>query len=384
MKKLIFLCFILSLFLCCTSQQGKVERIMEDGVEVILNHLEPYQIKGEPSSLKLEEEFRIDFERPDLADKGISEISGMDVDSLGNIYILDQWNRANFVYKFEGEGKYVTAFGKTGQGPGELQTPVSLTINAQDEIWMVDQIPRKLVIFDPEGNLLREEKLTKSITGITPLSNGNYLASEYVYNQEAGTMISSLYVSTPDFTVIKELYQRKSQDARTSDRIEGVVRGGVRAINSKNIYLGDTRWDYEIRVFDLGGNLRRKIRKEYHPVPVSEKYKQQHLQRYEGNPENQKKMYFPDFLPPYQFGFVSEEGYLFVMTYEKGMNPKEMIYDIFNPDGAFIGRLALGNYGQPWKFEASLAAECKQGHIYCVRQKDSSFYELVVYRMIWE
>jgi hypothetical protein len=313
-----------------------------------------------------------------LADKGISEVSGIEVDSQGNIYILDQWNRENFVHKFDGQGKYVTAFGKTGQGPGELQLP-TFSMNTQDEICMLDSRARKMVVFDSEGNLLREEKLKNNITGITPLSNGNYLVSEYVYQQEEGAMISSLYVTTPDLLVIKELYRRRSQDARTSERIEGLVRTGVRTLSSKNIYLGDTRWDYEIRVFDLDGNLVKKIRKEYSPVHVSEEIKQQHLQRYEGNPEIQKKMYFPDFLPPYQFGFASENGYLFVMTYEKGTNPKEMIYDIFSPEGVFIGRVSLA-----WKFEIWLEAICEQGHIYCVRQKDNNFYELVVYRMIWE
>lgn len=383
MKKLIYLGLFILLLLCCTSRQRGVEKIIEDGVEVVINHIEPYQIRGESSSLMLEEKLRIDFERPDLAEKGISEVSGVEIDSHGNIYVLDQWNRENFVYKFDGHGKYITAFGKTGQGPGELQLP-TLSMNAQDEICMLDSRARKQVVFDSSGNLIREEKLKKNITDITPLSNGNFLVSEYVYFQEEGTMISSLYVSTPDFTVIKELYRRRSQDARTSERIEGLVRTGVRALNSRNIFLGDTRWDYEIRVFDLNGNLLKRIRKDYSPVPVSEEYKQQHLQRYEGDPENQRKMYFPDFLPPYQFGFVSENGYLFVMTYEKGINPREMIYDIFNPEGAFVGRVNLDNYGQPWKFEAPLAAKSKLGNIYCVRQKDSNFFELVVYRMIWE
>jgi len=57
MKKIA--CFTLILFVVtnCGPKQGKVERIMEDGVEVIVHHLEPYQIKGEPSVLHLEEEF---------------------------------------------------------------------------------------------------------------------------------------------------------------------------------------------------------------------------------------------------------------------------------------------------------------------------------------
>jgi len=57
MKKIIYLALILTILLCCVHKQEKVERIIEDGVEVIINHLEPYKIKGEPSTLNLEEEF---------------------------------------------------------------------------------------------------------------------------------------------------------------------------------------------------------------------------------------------------------------------------------------------------------------------------------------
>ena len=55
MKKLFFLILVLSLFLCCGAKQEKVEKIMEDGVEVVLNNIEPYRITGEPTTFNLEE-----------------------------------------------------------------------------------------------------------------------------------------------------------------------------------------------------------------------------------------------------------------------------------------------------------------------------------------
>ena len=76
MRKLIYLLSILSILLCCQPKQDKVERYMEDGVEVIANHLEPYKIKGEPGSLHLEEEFIIDFEGDDIAEIGMVNIAG--------------------------------------------------------------------------------------------------------------------------------------------------------------------------------------------------------------------------------------------------------------------------------------------------------------------
>jgi len=61
MKKIIHLVLILSIFLYCAPKQEKVEKIMEDGVEIVVNHIEPYKIKWEPSTFSLEEEFMIDL-----------------------------------------------------------------------------------------------------------------------------------------------------------------------------------------------------------------------------------------------------------------------------------------------------------------------------------
>jgi hypothetical protein len=88
MKKLILLVLILSLLVCCGQEQEEVEIIIEDGVEVIINHLEPYKVKGEPSTFALEKEFVIDMERDDLAELGLTEIESFDINSEGKELII--------------------------------------------------------------------------------------------------------------------------------------------------------------------------------------------------------------------------------------------------------------------------------------------------------
>ena len=63
MKNLIYLLAISILFIHCSTRSDKVEKLIEQGVEVIINHLEPYIIEGEPTLLTLEKEFSIDFAR---------------------------------------------------------------------------------------------------------------------------------------------------------------------------------------------------------------------------------------------------------------------------------------------------------------------------------
>jgi len=82
---IIFL-FTLIFFASCGSKEDKVDKIVEDGVEVVINHLEPYELKGESSTFRLDEKFVIDLERNDLAEIGLTEIHDFAVDSTGDIY----------------------------------------------------------------------------------------------------------------------------------------------------------------------------------------------------------------------------------------------------------------------------------------------------------
>ncbi len=47
MKKIVLFVSILSFLIHCGPKQDVVEKIIEDGIEVVINHLEPYKIKGE-------------------------------------------------------------------------------------------------------------------------------------------------------------------------------------------------------------------------------------------------------------------------------------------------------------------------------------------------
>lgn len=64
---------IVLLMLGCGPKQDSVERIIEDGVEVVLNHMEPYEIQGERAHLTLEEIFTIDTEINDIAELGLTD-----------------------------------------------------------------------------------------------------------------------------------------------------------------------------------------------------------------------------------------------------------------------------------------------------------------------
>ena len=148
MRILIFVVCIILAFTLWETKEQKVETIIEDGVEVVLNKIEPVKIKGEHPNLILIKEFVIDLERDDLAELGISDITGFDVDSEGNIYLGSYLSYENFIFKFDENGRYVSSFCRKGQGPGEIQGLNNLRINERDEILLTNGERDRLIILN--------------------------------------------------------------------------------------------------------------------------------------------------------------------------------------------------------------------------------------------
>ena len=386
MKRIIYLVLILSLFLFCASKQEKVERIIEDGVEVVVNHIKPYKIKGKLASLSLEKEFSIDTESDETAGLGITDIEGFDIDSKGNIYIfIPSRIMEKLVYKFDSNGKYITSFGPRGQGPGEIQSASIFGIAKDDEIPVVDANGLKLVFFDKNGNFINETRLKFKIAQgyVLPLENGNYLIrtleGEFRKPSEGPPKEGVAWVlclCDPDLNLIKYIDRLHHSGPLLAKRSPHMMPVYFWEVSDGKIFVGNSQWGYEIRVFDLNGNLIKKIRKEYKPVKFPESIIEQ---------EAWLNREYPKFLPPFQrLFFTDDDGRFFVMTFEKEKNSKKYTFDIFNADGVFIGRKNMDIYVERYTNRFPLYAVAKDHRLYCLREKESGYKELVVYRMKWE
>jgi len=362
----------------CGGRELRVDRIDEDGVEVVLNHVEPYRIKGRPATFSLEKVLSIDMERTDLAESGMGSAGEWDADDDGNIFIVCFKNSGNFIYRFDRAGRLTASFGRRGQGPGELQWPFLGGVSATGEITLADYM-QKLIAYDGNGALLREVKLRRPALHVDALANGKFLTFGFRPElSSGGSTVDALSLCDGAFEELKILdrYERIPDNARQVPYFMWRVSGG-------RIFVANEARGYEIWVFDLDGNLVRKIRKEYRPVRVTEEIKQAILgPGYRRSGVSQDK-YFPDPLPPLNQFFADDEGRIFVMTYEPGPQPGEYLWDIFDPDGVFVGRKALDlvwatlYLGPRYTF-------IKKGHLYCHHEKDSGFHELAVYRMTWK
>jgi hypothetical protein len=366
----------------CKEKEAYVERFMEDGVEVIVNHLEPYIVEGEASNLRLKKEFTIDTEEDDVADTGLADIYNFDIDSAGNLYFLNRSGSGHSIFKFDQKGNFVTSFGYKAQGPGEITNPFYLKADFQDDIVVMDHM-KKVLIFSADGELKKEFRSDVNLIQAFPLENGNYLGKKLEIDPNVELRQFPLILFNSDFKKIKELGKYRPPDFQRGQKLGVPFHKLVNSVSNGKIYVGNTEKGYEIRVYDLEGNLIRRIRKEFQQVSFSEAKKREILSLIKNPSEWKQTFFFHKYCPPFQYFFTDDEGHLFVMTYEEGENPGEYQYDIFNSSGIFISRISLENIVRRGQVDRIFAA-AKNKCLYCLQEKESGYKELVVYRMIWE
>lgn len=95
-------------------------------------------------------------------------------DTQGNIFISDGYINSR-IAKFDKNGAWVKSFGvpNSARGPstvpGELNTPHSIAADAKGNIYVADRGNRRIQVFDPDGNFLRQIQINVPVPpGIHP------------------------------------------------------------------------------------------------------------------------------------------------------------------------------------------------------------------------
>ncbi len=75
-------------------------------------------------------------------------------DSAGNTYISDGYINSR-IAKVDKDGKWLKSWGEPGNKPGQFDTPHSIAVDAQDNIYVADRGNHRIQVFDRDGKFLR-------------------------------------------------------------------------------------------------------------------------------------------------------------------------------------------------------------------------------------
>jgi sugar lactone lactonase YvrE len=78
--------------------------------------------------------------------------TGVAVDQDGNLYVCDTLN--DRIEIFDADGKFVSTFGKNGDGPGYFGRPKGIAIDSDGHIWVADGMQDRIQVFNQEHQLL--------------------------------------------------------------------------------------------------------------------------------------------------------------------------------------------------------------------------------------
>jgi len=387
MKRLLISLIATSFLVSCSDKQPKVDKVYQDGIEVVLNHAEPYRVPGEPSVLSLEMELAIDAEDPELLQAGLTDIFRFGAGTDGSIYIAQRPRKdVPVVFKFARTGRMEYSFGRSGQGPGEIDRCSYFGVIGRDEVYVLNGQGKRITTFASSGELVKETRLPTSLIGAIPLENGNFLTSRSEASENKGQEEIAFDLLDRQFALLKVMHSFKFPIQRMgAAKINAYLTNPTGSFDSEKVYLGLPGRDYEVLVFDLEGNLLRKIRKEYAPVAVTAAFREEALARLPQGSPVAGRLEFPDHKPLFQYIFADEKGRIFVSTSEVDKASGQNICDIFNASGVFIGRAAVGYFDllrMYWE-GVSLDVVAKNGRFYVLHEKENGYKELVVYKATW-
>jgi len=92
---------------------------------------------------------------PAHQDNSFNQPTDVAWDSEGNSYFSDGYINSR-VGKVNARGEWVASWGSLGSGPGQFDTPYGIAVSPADEIYVADRGNRRVQVFDPDGNYLRE------------------------------------------------------------------------------------------------------------------------------------------------------------------------------------------------------------------------------------
>ena len=68
----------------------------------------------------------------------------------GQIFVLEF--STDRILVFSGDGEFVRSFGRSGEGPGELRSPMALAWDGTDRLWVADGLNGRYHVFDSTGS----------------------------------------------------------------------------------------------------------------------------------------------------------------------------------------------------------------------------------------
>jgi len=360
----LYILVISYVFLACahknTEWRGSIE--VKNGVKIVKNPREPIY-SGKILSLTEE----LNLGESSTEQFLFYNIKELDVDHKLNIYVLDWMARKILV--FDQSGKLLRTIGRKGQGPGEFERPMDISIFGNR--LMVHDLERCISFFTLDGEYIRS------------ITSNDVLGIWDVYCDSIGNIIADTsQLDLKNLGKPKHVYRKYDHNlnlifqfaespgpSELGPNNPFSAFGSIAVDQENNIIFGYPD-GYTIDIFNSDGRLVKKIEKEYAPDELSSQDKREMKADNPGS----RSIDYPKYKPPFRRFFIDDKGRIYVGTWRNSGRKDSYYYDIFDPEGRYLAQINL-------KEKPILSRE---GKLYSIEKNEEGFQFVKRYKMIWK
>ena len=248
-------------------------RCAPPAVEAPLRILSPALQRDGDVVVRPHEVWRLDGE-----DLLLGFIITAEIDTEGNVYLLDRWLSTVHVIAPDGQLRY--QLGRKGEGPGEFDQPTDLTWLPGDRLGIVQPMPGRLVGLDlagdPVGDLVpvsvsaRAAQYGLLIEAAWRGGSLAYAGSRMSFQDGVMTRSSFLAYCDPETGEdLARVLQKETADDGRSEQAEADqywIHEGRWCLGPQGrIFVASRRDAYAVEVYGPDGRLERTIGRDYEP-----------------------------------------------------------------------------------------------------------------------
>ena len=291
---------------------------------------------------------RADGEGPDL----FGRINSLAVDPGGRIWVLEA--QAQELRVFGPDGQYIRTVGRKGGGPGEFAQAVKVELGPDGNIWVMDPSNNRHSVFDTAGTYLEGKHALGGFVILpwpggfdrrgryyspVPKFGGDGFSWALVMHDAAHQPVDT--IEPPRDPVEREYFTRS--DGRLSARVP--FSGGLFWQLSPNGTIWALITD-QYRLFELtpDGDTLRTITRAFTPLPVTAADREkvpEDLKWFTDQGGRIDLSKIPDTKPPVGVFFIDDADHIWVQVTMPDEEDDGRVFDIFDPDGRYLGAVRL-------------------------------------------
>jgi sugar lactone lactonase YvrE len=335
-------CLALGTVACTGDSAGETRRA--DGAVVIRNHASGRWTDAE--------RWRVVQEGPiaEAPDEPLVFPSALEADASGTLYVLDAGSQRIHVY--DGEGRRLRAFGRSGGGPGEFKQAMGMTLAPDGNLWVMDPGNMRYTVFAPDGAVLATHR--RDGTALHPwpgrfdaqgrlwdvAEGADGLGTSPTLVRRAAPGAAGERFALPAFA--RPQWSLKNGSVQTKAFVP-YSPALVWAVNQDGRVWSGVSSDYRLALHEPGGDTLRIAELPLAPVPVTAPERETAARELKWFTDQGGRVdlgQIPRQKPAFTSIEVDDQGYLWIRpALPEGTTGSA--FDVLDPGGEYLGRVRL-------------------------------------------